>query len=144
MSNELEWLLVFHLLGIVFWLGALLIVTHLLAEDSEAASEETHQVLGRLEAKLFNGIAHPGAAIVIISGFLMIMTNPHYYLSQGWLRAKLILVAGMVVLDFITYRRMRAFQAGAAKLQRKQCMALHGAIALLFIGILVLVLVQPF
>lgn len=144
MSNELEWLLVFHLLGIVFWLGALLIVTHLLAADSEAASEETHQVLGRLETKLFNGIAHPGAAIVIISGLLMIMTNPHYYLSRGWLRAKLILVAGLVVLDFITYRRMRAFKAGTAKLQRKQCMALHGAIALLFIGILVLVLVQPF
>jgi uncharacterized membrane protein len=56
----------------------------------------------------------------------------------------LILVAGMVVLDFIAYRRMQAFKAGAAKLQRKQCMTLHGAIALLFIGILVLVLVQPF
>ena len=144
MSKVLEWSLVFHLLGIVFWLGGLLIVTHLLAADAEAAAEETHQVLGRLEANLFKGIAHPGAAVVIISGLVMIATNPHYYLDQSWLRVKLILVAGLVVLDYITYRRMQAFKAGSAKLQRKQCMALHGAIALLFIGILIMVLIQPF
>ena len=144
MSNVLNWALVFHILGIVFWLGGLLIVTHLLAADAEAASEETHQVLGRLEANLFKGIAHPGAAIVIISGLVMIMTNPHYYLEASWMRVKLVLVAGLIVLDFITFRRMKAFKAGAIKLQRNQCMALHGGIALVFIAILILVLIQPF
>ena len=144
MSNLLDWALVFHILGIVFWLGGLLIETHLLAADTEASSEETHQVLGRLEASLFKGIVHPGAAIVIISGFVMMTTNPHYYLNAPWLRVKLVLVAALVVLDFITYRRMQAFRAGRLKLQRKQCMVLHGAIALVFIMILVMVLIQPF
>ncbi len=144
MRNLLDWLLVFHLVGVVFWLGGLLVLTHLLAADTEAASDETHLALGRLETKLFNGIAHPGAAIAIISGLVMIGLNPHYYLSAHWLRVKLVLVAVLVVLDFMTYRRAQAFKAGTLKLQRKQCMALHGAIALVFIAILVMVLVQPF
>ncbi len=144
MIHVLVWALVFHVLGIVFWLGGLLIVTHVLAADAEATTEETHQVLGRLEAKLFKGIAHPGAAIVILSGLVMLVTNPHYYLNANWLRVKLIMVAGLVILDFITYRKMLALKEGRIKLQRKQCMALHGGIALILIVILILVLVQPF
>ncbi|HUZ45196.1 MAG TPA: CopD family protein [Terriglobia bacterium] len=144
MNNLLDWALVFHILGIVFWLGGLLIITHVLAADTEASSEEAHEAFGRLEASLFKGIAHPGAAIVILSGLVMMTTNPHYYVEAPWLRVKLILVAVLVVLDFMTYRRMQAFRAGRLKLQRKQCMVLHGAIALVFIGILVMVLIQPF
>ena len=144
MINVLDWALVFHLVGLVFWLGGLLIVTHVLAADTEATTDETHQVLGRLEANLFKGIAHPGAAIVILSGLVMIMTNPHYYLDAPWLRVKLIMVAVLIVLDWMTYRRMRAFNAGLIKLQRKQCMALHGGIAFVFFVILILVLIQPF
>jgi protoporphyrinogen IX oxidase len=144
MSTVFNWTLVFHVLGIVFWLGGLLVVTHVLAEDAETASEETHQTLGRLEGKLFNGIIHPGAAIVILSGLVLLMTNPRYYLDASWLRVKLVMVAALIVLDWITYRRMRAFKAGSIKLERKQCMALHGGIALVFSVILILVLIQPF
>ena len=144
MSTVFNWALVFHVLGIVFWLGGLLVVTHVLAEDTETDSEESHQTLGRLEAKLFNGIIHPGAGIVILSGLVLLMTNPRYYLDASWLRVKLVMVAALIVLDWITYRRMRAFHAGRMKLERKQCMALHGGIALAFIVILILVLIQPF
>jgi protoporphyrinogen IX oxidase len=144
MSTVFNWTLVFHIFGIVFWLGGLLVVTHLLAEDAEVASEEIHLTLGRLEAKLFNGIIHPGAAIVIISGLVLLMTNPRYYLDASWLRVKLVIVAALIVLDWIAFRWMRAFKAGRMKLERKQCMALHGGIALVFIVILILVLIQPF
>lgn len=144
MIDVLDWALVFHVLGVVFWLGGLLILTHVLAVDAEATSDETHQVLGRLEANLFKGIVHPGAAIVILSGLVMIMTNPHYYLNATWLRLKLVMVAVLIILDLITYRRMQAFKTGRVKIQRKQCMALHGGIALVFIVILILVLIRPF
>lgn len=143
MYRLLLWALVFHILGVVFWMGGLLIAAHLLAADAEASSDETHQVLGRLEANLFRGIIHPGAAIVIISGAVMIATNPAF-LHASWLHAKLALVAVLIGLDAITYRRMRAFKAGHFNLQRKQCMTLHGGIALAFILILVLVFIKPF
>lgn len=144
MSTVYTWTLVFHILGIVFWLGGLLVATHVLAADTEATSDETHQAMGRLETKLFNGIIHPGAAIVITSGLVLLTTNPRFYLVASWLRVKLVLVAALIVLDWITYRRMQAFKAGRRPLDRKQCMTLHGGIALVFILILILVLVRPF
>lgn len=144
MGTLLAWTLVFHVLGIVFWLGSLLVVTHLLAYDAEAESAEVHEVLNRVEAKLFKGIAHPGAIITIISGAILISTNPQYYFHAAWLHVKLFLVVILIALDAITYIRARAFHAGRIVLRRKECMMLHGTIALVFIGILIMVLIRPF
>lgn len=144
MGTLLEWTLVFHILGIVFWLGSLLVVTHLLAYDADSASPEVHEVLNRLEGKLFKGIAHPGAIITIISGAVLISTNPQFYLHAAWLHVKLFLVIILIVLDAITYIRAKAFHAGRIVLRRRECMMLHGGIALMFIGVLILVLVRPF
>ena len=144
MGTLLAWTLVFHILGIVFWLGSLLVVTHVMATDADADSEEVHEALNRLEGKLFKGIAHPGAIITVISGAILISTNPQYYVHAAWLHAKLFLVIILIVLDVITYIRAKAFHAGKITLQRKECMILHGGIALLFIGVLILVLIRPF
>jgi protoporphyrinogen IX oxidase len=144
MSTLMAWTLVFHILGIVFWLGSLLVVTHVLACDAESESAEVHEVLSRLEAKLFNGIAHPGAIVAVISGAILISTNVHYYLHAAWLHVKLLLVVILTVLDAITYVRAKAFHAGRITLQRKECMMLHGGIALVFIGTLIMVLIKPF
>ncbi len=143
MSTLIAWTLVFHILGIVFWLGSLLVITHVLAYDAESESMEVHEVLNKLEGKLFNGIAHPGAIITIISGAVLISLNPQY-IHAPWLHFKLFLVVILIALDAITYVRAKAFQAGRIALRRKECMALHGGIALIFIGILIMVLIRPF
>jgi protoporphyrinogen IX oxidase len=144
MGTLLAWTLVFHILGIVLWLGSLLVVTHLLAYDAESDSAEVHEVLNRAEGKLFKGIAHPGAIITVISGAILISTNPQYYVHAAWLHVKLFLVVILIALDAITYIRAKAFHAGKITLRRKECMMLHGGIALLFIGILIMVLIKPF
>jgi putative membrane protein len=144
MGTLMTWTLVFHILGIVFWLGSLLVVTHVLACDAESESPDVHQALNRLEGKLFKGIAHPGAIITVISGAILISTNPQFYVHAAWLHAKLFLVVILIVLDAVTYIRARAFHAGKITLRRKECMMLHGSIALVFIGILIMVLIRPF
>jgi len=137
------WILVFHLTGLVFWLGSLLVVTHILAFHSEESSMEVREALGRLEVKLFKGLAHPGAAVMVISGIIMIGENPHY-LREHWLQAKLLLVALLLILDSRAYFRTAALLAGGVELRRRECMALHGAISLVFFAILILVLLKPF
>ncbi len=138
------WTLVFHLLGMVFWVGGLSVVTNVLARHTQENSPEARHVLTRMEMKLFNGMAHPGAALMVITGIILIVTNPSYYLHAPWLHAKLFLVAILIGLDLIAYSRARAFQSGRIALQRREFMALHGAISLIFFGILILVLVKPF
>ncbi|MEJ2008815.1 MAG: CopD family protein [Acidobacteriota bacterium] len=144
MNTLIAWTLVFHILGIVFWMGGLLVVTHILAYDSEAASTEVSEALDRLERKLFNGVIHPGGLIAIISGLVLISTNMYYYLHAVWFHVKLFMVVVVIVLDAVTVIRARAFHAGKIQLKRKECMALHGAIALAFTVILIMVLVRPF
>lgn len=137
------WTLVFHIIGLVFWLGSLLVVTQVLAIHTEETSPETRVTLGRLESKLLKGLAHPGAAIMIITGFILVSLDPNY-LREHWLHAKLLLVVILVVLDLRLTFRARAFQEGRIELSRRECMFLHGAISLVFLAILILVLTKPF
>jgi len=137
------WILVFHLIGLVFWLGSLLVVTHVLAIHSEEPSAEGRAALGRLEIKIFKGLAHPGAALMVLTGIILISQNP-LYLREHWLHAKLLLVAVLIVLDLRVYYRTTAHLAGRVELRRRECMALHGAVSLVFFVILILVMLKPF
>ena len=137
------WTLVFHIIGLVFWLGSLLVVTQILATHTEETSPETRVTLGRLGSKLLKGLAHPGAALMVITGFLLVSQDPHY-LQEHWLHGKLLLVIILVALDLRVTFRARAFQEGKIELSRRECMALHGAISLVFFAILILVLIKPF
>jgi len=136
------WTLVFHVIGLVFWLGSLLVVTQILTIHTEEKSPETRLTLGRLETKLLRGLAHPGAALMVITGFLLVSQDPHV-LREHWLHGKLLLVIILVVLDLRVTFRARALQDGKIELSRRECMALHGAISLVFLAILVLVLIKP-
>src|ERR1039458_9477414 len=98
------WTLVFHVIGLVFWLGGLLVETHTLAIHTEEDSPETRAALGRLESKLLRGLAHPGAAIMVITGFILVGHDPNL-LQQHWLHAKLLLVVILIALDLrVTFR----------------------------------------
>ncbi len=137
------WTLVFHILGLVFWLGSLLVVTRVLAIHTEETAPEARAALGRLESKLLKGFTHPGAAIMVITGFILVAQDPNY-LREHWMHDKLLLVVILVVLDLRVTFRAKAFQEGTIELTRGECMGLHGAVALVFLAIVILVLVKPF
>lgn len=137
------WTLVFHITGLVLWLGSLLVVTRILAVHTDESSPEARAALGRLEMRLFKGFAHPGAALMVITGILLI-SQQRFVLREHWLHLKLLLVVILIALDLRVYFRAKAFHAGKVELRRGECMALHGAIALVFVGILILVLTKPF
>jgi len=92
--------------------------------------------------RLFKGLAHPGAALVVMTGGILIGENPQY-LREPWLHGKLLLVALIIVLDLRVYFRASAYLAGTVQLRSRECMVLHGAISLAFFGILILVLLKP-
>ncbi len=139
----IAWTLVFHIIGLVFWLGSLLVVTHVLAIHTEETSPEARETLGRVESKLLRGLAHPGAGIMVITGAILILLE-RGVLHQHWLQAKLALVLVLIALDLRVTFRARAFQQGKIEMTRGECMGLHGGIALVFTLILVLVILKPF
>lgn len=157
MNSGVAWALVFHVLGIVFWMGGLLVTTQVLAMHVDEDSPAAREALKHLETKLLKGVTHPGAAITVLAGIVIVALQPDY-LHQHWLHAKLALVGILIALDLIVYFRTRALHeadftviedAGrgarlALPLDRRTCKLLHGAISLVFLGILVLVMIKPF
>jgi putative membrane protein len=143
MNSPVAWALVFHIIGFVFWVGGLLVTTTVLALHTQQESPEARLPLEHLEAKLLKGMAHPGAAITVLAGLTVLWLQPAF-LHEHWLHAKLFLVAILIAVDLVVYTRTKAFHKGEIKLERRECMILHGAISLVFLGILILVLIKPF
>ena len=86
------WVKALHLIFMVTWFSGLfylprLYVYHAMATD--AISIERFKIM---ERKLFFGIMTPGAIFTLVFGIWLITFNPHYYLTQGWLHAKLALI----------------------------------------------------
>ena len=127
----------FHLLGVVLWMGGLLVVSRLLAEP--AAGERLEPV----ERRLFGSFIHGGAALVIASGILLILDQPSV-LRQGWLHAKLLVVLGLVAADARLYRRMQALHASPGSVTRTAVLRLHGWIAAGMVTVLALAVLRPF
>jgi hypothetical protein len=80
---------------------------------------------------------------MVITGIILISARPHD-LREHWLHAKLLLVVLLFLLDLRVYFLTTASLAGRAELRRRECMALHGVISMVFFGILILVLLKPF
>ena len=143
MNSPLAWALVFHIMGFVFWIGGLLVTTTVLGIHTQQDLPQTRMPLEHLEVKLLKGMAHPGAAITVLAGMTVVWIQPSY-LHEGWLHAKLFLVLVLIALDLVVYVRTKAFHKGETKIERRECMILHGAISLVFLGIVILVLIKPF
>lgn len=86
------WVKAFHLIAMVCWFAALfylprLFVYHAMSDDS--VSRERFKVM---ERKLYRGIAMPSMLATLILGFWLLSYNTSYYMSSGWMHAKLTLV----------------------------------------------------
>lgn len=136
----MAWVILFHVVGMVFWIGGLLVATAMLGQHALESSPEAGAALGLAEMRMLRGMANPGAVITIVTGVLLVSPQPAYYLHATWFQAKAILVLCLIVLHAITYRRTSRFVRRQLWVPRKNWMILHGAISLVFLGILVAVL----
>jgi protoporphyrinogen IX oxidase len=138
----LSWVLAFHIFGVVFWIGSLLVISSIMARvpDEVGVAKERIIVLAR---RLITVTANTGAAIAVIFGILAIVAEPEV-LTRGWLHLKLLLVLLMLVVHFRLYRRIRTLEEAPLDATRREFSIIHGLVSLLLLGILLLVIVKPF
>ncbi len=138
----MKWFIVLHLFGVIFWLGGLLIVSSMLAAAAQeaGAAQATILVLAR---RLFNSACNAGAAITIVFGLLILMSEPEV-LRHGWMHAKLGLVGVLIVLHVWMMRRARRVGSGPGAPSRREFLAIHGLVSIVLLAILLVVVSQPF
>ncbi len=134
-------LLVGHVLGLVFWVGGLLVTSMALTRHTQEASADARQALARLERIYLRGLADPGALLTILAGASLIMTNSSYYLHAPWLHIKLTFVLLLIGLHGIVAVRTKRFSTGRITMQRSEARLLVLATLLLFLSILIATLV---
>jgi protoporphyrinogen IX oxidase len=136
----LLWTALFHVIGFVFWIGGLLVATSIFGQQSEEQTSEGRVALGQAGTRMLRGMATPGAIITVLTGIILVEVLGPGILRQTWLQAKLTLVICLLILHTIAYFRARDVAAGTLHVPRRSWMILHGAISLVFFGILICVL----
>jgi protoporphyrinogen IX oxidase len=142
------WLKAFHIVFVVTWFAGLFYLPRLFVYhvESDPADHAAHERFVVMERRLL-AITHIGAALALGFGVALLvwwMAHAPDFLRQGWLHAKLLLVALLVA-----YHASLVGHAGRLRERRNARSARWFRIynevpALLLIGIVVLVVVRPF
>jgi putative membrane protein len=142
LTNIVGWLLVFHLFGVIFWIGSLLLIASLLAmvDDEVGVAKERFIMVA---SSLFFGGCNIGGAVAIIFGILLMVEEPEL-LRQGWLHVKLGLVFILLLVHLRLHRRIVALSDNPSSVTRAEFRVIHGVVSLLLLAILAMAIMKPF
>lgn len=138
------WIKAIHLMAMVAWFAGLfylprLFVYHAMAEDT--VGRERFKVM---ERKLYRGITNPAMMVTMFFGIWLILLNPAFYLTQGWMQAKLALIAVLFAYHLYCGRLMRQFQQDRNRRGHVFYRFFNEFPVFLLIGIIILAVVRPF
>lgn len=139
------WVKAFHIIFMVTWFAGLfylprLFVYHALSGDS--LSIERFKVM---ERKLFFGIMTPGAVLTVVFGFWLLFDYAwQAYSHSGWLHAKLLLVALLVVYHIYCGKLLSDFKHGRNRHGHVFYRWLNELPVLGLIVVVILAVVKPF
>jgi len=135
------WLKALHVVFVVTWFAGLFYLPRLFVYHAVTTDAPGVVRLGQMERRLYF-IMSLGAVLAVVFGLAMIAAAPGY-LAQGWLRAKLLLVALLVGYHFWCYRLMLALRTGANPHSQRWYRWFNEVPSLLLIAIVILAVVQP-
>ncbi len=134
--------LAFHIIGIVLWVGGLMIGTRLMKAvlvDPEAGATLSVTQRSMLQ-RVFKGYILPGFILALGSGLYQIYTmGLAHYMRQGWFHGKLTLVLLLVIVTFLTGDTAARIARGEA-INAKKLSAFHGIAGLCLVVIVFLTL----
>lgn len=138
------WVKAFHIIAVVCWFAAIfylprLFVYHAMSEDT--ATIERFKIM---ERKLYRGIMTPSMIATVILGLWLISYNVDYYMSQGWLHAKLSLVILLIGFHFYCGHIMKQFRDDTNTKSHKFFRVLNEVPVFALVAIVILAVVRPF
>jgi len=141
-TGLLKWAIVFHLFGVIVWIGNLLVIASMLSLVTEevGAARERLVLLAR---RLFQIGCNLGALATVFFGIVLILLDPTV-LTVGWLHVKLLLVLVLLYFHYRLYRRILNLESDPASASAGEFKMIHGLVSALLLAILALALVKPF
>ena len=137
------WLKAVHVIAVISWMAGLLYLLRLYVYHSQETSPEVMERLQVMERRLLRAITTPAAVLALAVGVTMLLLNPTL-LSQPYMIAKLVLVAGMLTMHgFAMHWRKQLIKNPRFK-SHKFFRVMNEVPTLLMIGIVIFIIVRPF
>ncbi|QEY31724.1 protoporphyrinogen oxidase HemJ [Synechococcus sp. RSCCF101] len=138
------WFKTLHIVGVVVWFAGLfylvrLFIYHVEAEALEPALREPfRQQYALMEKRLANIITTPGMVVAVSMAIGLLISQPGW-LREGWMHAKLALVAALLAYHVFCYRLMGQLASGTCGWTGRQLRALNELPTLLLVLVVMLV-----
>lgn len=138
------WFKAFHITGVVVWFAGLFYLVRLFIYhvEAEAEPEPARSILKKqyelMEKRLYSIITTPGMIVTVAMAIGLLVLMPDY-LHEGWMHAKLGLVALLIGYHHYCKRLMKQLANGECKWSSQQLRALNEAPTLLLVVIVLLV-----
>jgi len=137
-----EWIKALHVIAVIAWMAGLLYLPRLFVYHCAAApGSELSETLKVMERRLLRGIMNPAQGAVFVFGGMLAWVQDW---GQGWLIAKLVLVAGLVVVHHLLALWRKDFAKDRNTRPARFYRLWNEVPTLLMIGIVILVIVRPF
>jgi putative membrane protein len=137
----MPWIKAWHVIFMVTWFAGLFYLPRLFVYHAATADSAGIERFRVMERRLF-AIMTIGAALTALFGIWLLAANPAL-LHAGWMRAKLALVALLIVYHAWNWRLLREFAAGRNTRSARWYRWFNEVPSLLLIGIVLLVVVRP-
>lgn len=137
------WLKAFHIIAVICWFAALFYLPRLFVYHALCEDQLSHERFVVMERKLYRGIATPSMIATLVLGLWLLHLLPGY-LSQGWMHAKLTLVALCVAYHFACRHYLVQLRDGRCRKGHRFFRFFNELPVLLLVPIVILVVVRPF
>lgn len=137
------WLKAFHVFFVIAWLAGVFYLPRILVNLAMVKDDNTYEHL-LLMAKKLNRFTHILSGVAIILGVILIAMNPSYYMSQGWMHAKLTLVILLIGYFHVCGAYLKKFVARSNTKSHVFYRWFNEAPVILVLVVCMLVIVKPF
>ncbi len=137
------WVLSFHIIFVVSWFAGLFYLPRLFVYHANTTDQISLDRFKIMERKLFYIIMTPAGILATIFGLWLLSLNAGYYLGEGWMHAKLALVAALWAYHIYCGVLMGAFKHDRNRYSSKFYRFFNEVPTLLLFAIVILVVVKP-
>lgn len=138
------WVKAFHIIAVVCWFAAIFYLPRLFVYHAMSSDQTSIERFKIMERKLYRGIMTPSMIATVILGGWLLTYNPEYYFSQGWVHAKLTLVALLIAYHFYCGHLLKKFRDDQNTKSDKFFRVINEIPVLMLVAVVILAVVRPF
>ena len=144
-SEAYLWIKALHIISVIAWMAGMLYLPRLFVYHCETETgSEMSEKLKIMEGRLMRVIINPAMIAAVLFGTPMLVNLGADVWSESWLHAKLLFLFFMFGIHGMLSKSRKDFAMDANTKSQKFFRVINEVPAVLMIGIVIVVVVQPF